>query len=257
LTSLPPGEVLAPADPLRYLAPRHTALRRVVSTFWTTAMPVSARVVRVLPDAAVDLEVTGGRVGIAGPDTCPSVERLPAGAVLGVQLRPEAVPAVLGVPASALVNTRVDLEEVWGPAGRDLGEQVRAARSSGQVVDLAERALVRRTLAETITPSIGSLRAQLAAGQELDVRRLGLSERQLRRRCVAAYGYGPSLLARVMRFQAALDLLRTPASGSLAEVAVLAGYVDQSHLSHDVGEFSGLTPAALRRTLVEMPRICG
>ncbi len=253
LTSLPPGEVLAPADPPRYQAPRHPALRQVVSTFWLTRVPTAAARLRVLPDAAVDLVVSGGGVTIAGPDTRPSVESLTPGPVLGVQLRPDAVAAVLGVPASAVLNTRVGLEDVWGTAGRDLVDQVREGRSVSQLVDLLERAMVRRTGEATLVPAVGSLRAHLANGRPLDLRRLGVGERQLRRRCVAAYGYGPQLLTRVMRFQSALELLRSLGSPPLGELAVLAGYVDQSHLTHEVREFSGLTPGALRKALAQIP----
>jgi transcriptional regulator GlxA family with amidase domain len=123
------------------------------------------------------------------------------------------------------------------------------------IVDLLESALPPRMAGQTFVPGVGRLRTHLAAGRPLDLRRLGVSERQLRRRCVAAYGYGPQLLTRVMRFQAAVDQLRSPVRPSLAEVAVLAGYVDQSHLSHDVGEFSGLTPSALHRALARAGRV--
>lgn len=248
LTSLPHGEVLAPADPVRYRSVRHPALRPVVSTFWSTGVPKPVRVVRVLPDAAVDIVVEGGRVRVAGPDTQPSVERLTGGRVLGVQLWPDAVPAVLGVPAAALLNSRVDLVDLWGSAGEELADQVRAARSGLHIVDLIERALLRRIDLQLMVPAVGGLRAHLASGRRLDLRRLGVSERQLRRRCVAAYGYGPRLLTRVMRFQVAVDQLRSR-NLSLAQVAVEAGYVDQSHLAHDVGEFSGMTPRGLRASL--------
>jgi transcriptional regulator GlxA family with amidase domain len=60
-----------------------------------------------------------------------------------------------------------------------------------------------------------------------------------------------------MRFQAAVDQLRSTRL-RLAEVAVRTGYVDQAHMSHDVGEFSGMTPgglrAAVKPTVGEPPR---
>lgn len=130
-----------------------------------------------------------------------------------------------------------------------LVDQVRESRSVSQLLDLLERALVRRIGDETLVPAVGGLRGHLAKGMPLDIRRLGVGERQLRRRCVAAYGYGPQLLTRVMRFQAALELLRRLGSPTLAELAVLAGYVDQSHLTHEVRQFSGLTPRALRAAM--------
>lgn len=74
--------------------------------------------------------------------------------------------------------------------------------------------------------------------------RLGLSQRQLHRRCLPLLGYGPRHLSRVLRLQRALA-----APGSLAEVAHACGYADQAHLSREVRDLTGTTPTALRRDL--------
>ena len=66
----------------------------------------------------------------------------------------------------------------------------------------------------------------------------GLGERQLRRRCEAAFGYGPKTLARVLRLQRALALAR--AGTPFAAVAADAGYADQPHLSREVRALTGL-----------------
>ena len=68
--------------------------------------------------------------------------------------------------------------------------------------------------------------------------RLGLSERQLRRRCLTAFGYGPKTLQRILRFQRALTLARS--GMPLADTAVETGYVDQAHLSHEVRRLAGV-----------------
>ncbi|TDD69986.1 helix-turn-helix domain-containing protein [Actinomadura rubrisoli] len=66
---------------------------------------------------------------------------------------------------------------------------------------------------------------------------LGLGERQLRRRSLAAFGYGPKMLQRVLRFQRALGMAR--AGVGLADVAYAAGYADQAHLAHEVRDLAG------------------
>ncbi|HEY3687748.1 MAG TPA: helix-turn-helix transcriptional regulator [Streptosporangiaceae bacterium] len=68
---------------------------------------------------------------------------------------------------------------------------------------------------------------------------LGLSERQLRRRCLTAFGYGPKTLQRVVRFQRALRAAREPGA-DLAGVAYRFGYADQAHLSRDVRALAGV-----------------
>jgi AraC-like DNA-binding protein len=91
-------------------------------------------------------------------------------------------------------------------------------------------------------PRVASLAAgALARGESVGATaaRLGLSDRQLRRRCLVAFGYGPKTLQRVLRFQRALRLARQGVP--FAEVACAAGYADQAHLAHDVRDLAGVT----------------
>jgi AraC-like DNA-binding protein len=96
---------------------------------------------------------------------------------------------------------------------------------------------------------------------------VGLSLRQLRRRCHAAVGYGPKTLQRVLRFRrflsridadlvnlqtsrrspAPLQLQRGPGARDLAALAAHAGYADQAHLTRECRRLAGLTPAALAK----------
>jgi AraC-like DNA-binding protein len=77
---------------------------------------------------------------------------------------------------------------------------------------------------------------------------VGLSVRQLRRRCHAAVGYGPKTLQRVLRFQRFVRLIDAPAGPpDLAAAAAQSGYADQAHLSRECVALSGLTPVGLAR----------
>jgi AraC-like DNA-binding protein len=82
---------------------------------------------------------------------------------------------------------------------------------------------------------------------------IGLSERQLRRRCHEAVGYGPKTLQRVLRFRrfvAQIDAAAGPPHGparDLATIAAKVGYADQAHLTRECRALAGLTPAALAR----------
>ena len=79
-------------------------------------------------------------------------------------------------------------------------------------------------------------------------RDLGISERQLHRRCVAAVGYGPVLLRRVLRFRQFVSRIDAGAAcGDLGVLAAEAGYADQAHLTRESRDLSGLPPAALAR----------
>jgi transcriptional regulator GlxA family with amidase domain len=108
-------------------------------------------------------------------------------------------------------------------------------------------AAVESRIREAPDPAVERVVAALAArAPEVRVstlaRWIGLSERQLLRRCTAALGYGPKTLDRIFRFQRFRSLaLRLPHLG-LAELAAAAGYADQPHLTRECVRLTGATP---------------
>jgi AraC-like DNA-binding protein len=72
---------------------------------------------------------------------------------------------------------------------------------------------------------------------------LGLSARQLHRRCLPVFGYGPRRLSRILRMTRALDQAR--AGLPLAEVAAVCGYADQAHLTRELTALAGAPPKSL------------
>jgi AraC-like DNA-binding protein len=65
-----------------------------------------------------------------------------------------------------------------------------------------------------------------------------VSGRQLQRRVGNAVGYGPKMLARVLR----LRRLQALPPGPLVELALDAGYADQAHMTADVTRLAGISP---------------
>lgn len=112
---------------------------------------------------------------------------------------------------------------------------------------LDEAALARAAEAGPPDPLLARVVAALDAGRPVAATAdaLGIGARRLHRRSLAAFGYGPKTLARVLRLQRALALARngTP----LAETAARTGYADQAHLTRDVRELAGATPLELLR----------
>lgn len=90
---------------------------------------------------------------------------------------------------------------------------------------LLEAELARRvSKAVAPDPAVPALARSLAGGRDVAATAalVGISERQLRRRCLAAVGYGPKTLQRVLRFRRALVLARR--GEPFADLALAAGY---------------------------------
>ena len=209
----------------------------------------------VVPDGVMDLVAAGPELHLAGPDTRPWPVRRDAGAMtVGVRFHPGAAPGLLGPPAMELLDTRIAPDAVWGRPGRELAERVAAAptpvaRLEAMVTALTGRAGDAAAPDPLVAAAVARLeRDPVAARVGALGPLLGLGERQLRRRFQAAVGYGPKTLARVLRFQRLLALLRDdrPGRPGLAEVAVRAGYADQAHMTAECVRLAGRSPATVR-----------
>jgi AraC-like DNA-binding protein len=215
---------------------RERATRAAGVTLWTRGE--SRAPYRVLPDGCMDLIWSEGGLTVAGPDTFAHVEGdPPGGSYAGLRFAPGAGPELLGVPARELRDHRVALDAVWaGPAARLLGERIAADPAAG----LEAWAVARTGAAGPVDRLPAAVASALARGRPVGevAAGTGLGERQLRRRCEAAFGYGPKTLARVLRLQRALALARSGASFAL--VAAESGYADQPHLSREVKALAGV-----------------
>ncbi|MFJ3303639.1 helix-turn-helix domain-containing protein [Streptomyces sp. NPDC086549] len=194
----------------------------------------------VLPDGCMDLLWSEGRLLVAGPDTRAYVPAGPPARWAGVRFHPGTAPAHLGVPAHELRDRRVELADLW-PAAEVRRLRARVNAAPDPATALEEIALERATDLDPPDPFLGHLVTALAAGRPVAATadELNLGARQLHRRCLTAFGYGPKTLARILRMQKALALARSGVP--FAETAVRAGYADQPHLAREVSELAGAT----------------
>ncbi|MFF5362599.1 helix-turn-helix domain-containing protein [Streptomyces scabiei] len=194
---------------------------------------------RVLPDGCMDLLWHDGRLLVAGPDTRAYVTGGSSGGWAGLRFFPGQAPAFLGVPAHELRDRRVALADLWSPGDvRRLTARVNAAQDP--VSGLEEAVLERAAEVARPDPVLRQVVAALDAGRPVAATadELGFGARQLHRRSLAAFGYGPKTLARVLRLRRALALARDGVP--FAETAARSGYADQAHLARDVRELAGL-----------------
>ena len=226
------------------------ALRDAVACLWAQVTPESgSRVGLVLPDGCADLVWEQGRGAfVAGPDTGPVATTMAAGTVvLGVRFRPSAGGPALGIPLSELRDQRADLADLRPAEARRLDAALDPEDAAARVLDVTA-ALVADGAPDPAVHWAARLLRDPATRAEDVAAEVGLSLRQLRRRCQAVVGYGPKTLQRVLRFRGFVSRVDArPAVLDLAVLAAEAGYADQAHLTRECGRLSGLTPAALAR----------
>ncbi|MFD7300492.1 helix-turn-helix domain-containing protein [Streptomyces pharetrae] len=210
----------------------------VDATVWTNT-PGGPGLGRVLPDGCMDLLWSEGRLRVAGPDTRAHLPDGPPVSWAGIRFPPGVAPALLGVPAHELRDRRVELTELRPAAEvRRLRARVEAAPDPMTGLEAAAGDLA--AAAGPPDPLLRRLVAALEAGHPVAATAdaLGIGARSLHRRSLAAFGYGPKTLARVLRLQRALALARTGVP--YAETAARAGFADQAHLARDVRDLTGV-----------------
>jgi AraC-like DNA-binding protein len=222
-----------------------------IASLWLERGGGAWRRSRVLPDGFVDL-IWGNRLWVRGPDTRNHPVRYPSDATfVGIRFHPGAAAPLLGVPASELVDRRVYLTDLWGRAAVTLEEGLAATQSVSGVMRALQDAVWERAAGsgqpDAIVTAVVAATAERSSPTDIRglARRLNVSERQLRRRCCAALGYGPKTLDRILRLQRVLALARRQPTLTIGVLATRAGYADHAHLARECRRLSGETPRTL------------
>lgn len=202
----------------------------------------------LLPDAAVELVWSGTGLFVRGTDTGPfAVGAFPERTFVVLTFRPGAAAGVLGLSGRALPDARVGISELWGRAEMDRLESLLAEATPREAMSILEDAVESRiedAPDRAVEATVAALRSPRTRVGEL-ADRLGLGERQLHRRCVAALGFGPKTLDRILRFQRFRSLALARPGLGLAELAAVAGYADQAHLTREALRLGGATTRTL------------
>ena len=171
----------------------------------------------------------------------------------GIKLRMGAVYALFGIPAHAITNRVVDLEDVLGNTAHELAERIATSSTLAKKIRHVEEVFARLTLKsdkKSFSTELAALQV-LANGRSSTISRLaeqlGYSPRQLQRKMNDFIGLTPRLFKRISRFEKACRLIQTSArkeGPAWSDIAFLCGYSDQAHFIRDFREFAGYTPAA-------------
>jgi transcriptional regulator GlxA family with amidase domain len=168
---------------------------------------------------------------------------------LSITLRSGAASALLGVPAGELTGLALPIDELWGGEGTEALERMSATADAHERVAVLEHVLQRRLVradacihraAIEAVRLIGDSEGRLALS-EVAVG-IGLGERRLQQLFQAEVGLSPRSFSRLVRLRGCLRALRRQPAPGWAEVAVNAGFYDQSHLVNEFKAFCGMTP---------------
>jgi AraC-like DNA-binding protein len=171
-----------------------------------------------------------------------------AGHQLGVQveLSPAGALAMLG-EVEPYNDTVVPIDEALGADGPRLVGRLAVASSWEARLDLLDEWFSGRDV-PPLAPEVVWLRRQLISAKgnarvEPLMDQTGWSRRHLTERFRCQLGVTPKAYARLLRFQhAGALLMEQRGRRTLADVAMEAGYYDQSHLTRDFTALAGMTP---------------
>jgi AraC-like DNA-binding protein len=191
---------------------------------------------------------------------------------VAIELSPLGCRTLFGLPARALWDTSVELDEVVGAVGAELADRIQSTDDWEQRFAACDDVLIRllhagpspRVVRREVDPTLGAAWARLVAtGGRLAVgdlaEEVGWSRQHLRARFVDELGLTPKVAARVIRFERARRLLlaggpfgAVDAPGEapigevgLADIAAHCGYTDQSHLTREFVALVGCPPGRL------------
>jgi AraC-like DNA-binding protein len=211
--------------------------------------------VRLIVPGPVSSESVPGHAVVGGPRAAYYTKYTARLALsVGAQLRAGAAEALFGAPAAEFTGRHVALEALWGRQAELVRDRLIKAGDPARQLDVLETVLSERFPAITaLHPAVAGALAYFATAASVReaVRRSGYSHRgfvALFRRTV---GLTPKTYTRVLRFQRVLaELSATTDTGDASpwvDLAMRAGYSDQSHFNREFREFAGVTPEYYRR----------
>jgi AraC-like DNA-binding protein len=154
-------------------------------------------------------------------------------------------------PLLELTNQVVSLDDVLGRDARRLESQLEEAATWERRFDLLDDVILSRSNHPSGLPNAVSFtwdRLLCRAGQVnigALVRETGLSHKHVVALFTEQLGLSPKVMARVLRFGRAAELLKTSERGRFADIAYACGYYDQAHFTRDFTAFAGVSPTTL------------
>ena len=179
-------------------------------------------------------------------------------AIVGIRFRPHGAASVLRMPQDRLMGVPMPLDDVDPALRKALGSIRGDADDLTGAALHAQRALARFVRVDRIDARVACAvdvisRARGQVSIDRVAAHAGMTRRHLERRFLDQVGLTPKRLARIARFQHALQLLETEHPG--AHAAAESGYADQAHFVRDFRELAGCAPSEHLLTRAEITRV--
>jgi AraC-like DNA-binding protein len=230
---------------------------------------------RVLPDMGISLGFQGFRAAdgrprawapiLAGPKLRAQVfDLVPGRELAAIKIKPEWLGPLLGIDPLAVEGQVIDVVEVAPALAARLHDVLAQTRSAeGALHALVAEMLSAYRASRTPPSPVASValdtvrrRGGRVSCQRL-ASRLGVSDRHFRRHIRDSTGVSPKIYARLLRFVDAMQTADRSGDPAWADIAVSAGYFDQSHFIRDCVALAGTSPHALhherRRQVIDDP----
>jgi AraC-like DNA-binding protein len=200
-----------------------------------------------------------GPAVLCGPNASPVRVRVRGGfTVVGFAIRPSGWKSMFWETTRTFVDQMVPLTGSWGDLATSMLADVRAAGDDAGIVAAME-ATINQQMDRTGPRSPDEQMAQFEAIARTDstirvddvAARLGMSVRQLERRCLATFGLTPKMILRRSRFLDMAAAMRGFSSPTEEQLAALR-YSDQSHLNREFKRFVGMTPGAFANSMTPL-----
>ncbi len=174
--------------------------------------------------------------------------------VAGFSIKPGGWEALFTRSAHELTDRMTSLSGEWGEIADTMYAQTSAAADDAAIVAAQEKA-IRAQLAAVGKPHEDTMISRYEAISRLDstakvedvAASLGLSVRQIERRCLKSFGISPKAVFRRSRFLDMAMAMRGFSNASETQLATLR-YFDQSHLNREFRTFVGMTPGQFRKS---------
>ena len=185
----------------------------------------------------------------------------PAGriAIAAVRFHPHGAAALFRVPQHRLLGSPLALDDLDPRLTRALSEVQEQSEDLEEAARLVQQVLLRWIAPERVDPRVAHAVGIIARSRgRVSIERLavaaGITRRHLEKRFLDQVGLTPKRLARVSRFQHALQLLEAGGPRAGADTAAACGYADQAHFVRDFRSLAGCPPGAHLLQQADMTR---